>query len=348
MKAILGWCLTALLFGGAEQEPAAAVRPVVVAEVRKARPLVRRYAVSLVSRSTVSLSFPVTGKLAVRQVAKDSDVRQGDVLAELDAEGFRQRLAKARYEASRSESSYRRLTSVPRGVSQESVSKAEADMLVAAADLRIAEKDLADTRITAPFDGIVVQTAGDVGQVIPAGTMVTRLHSHAVNVRFFVPERMIARADWRKRLDVPGIEVEVAAWPDVRLPARFAEIELTTDSGGQVYSADYAIDTPPGVNFFNGMSATLFMPETTAADEPAFDVPADALCRDADGEPSVWLVVPAPDGRGRCHRRTVRVLENDFDRAVVTGELADGDLVAVLGSAWLFENREVLPVKERP
>lgn len=323
----------------------AAPRRVVVTDVTPAQVTARRFAVHLASRDTVSLSFPMTGKLGIRQARKDSEVKKGQILAQLEQEEFLQKVAKARSTFQRADESYQRMKAVPKGVSKDQLSAAESAQKVAAAELRIAEKNLADATIVAPFDGVVVATDGDPGQVIPGGSMVTRLHSHTVNVKLNVPETMICRADWKSRLSGPGIEVEVAACPGLRLPARFDTIDLTANNGAQVYLADYQIDTPPGYTFYEGMSATLYMPNAELKQKSLVDVPFDALCRRADGTSYVWAVVRGKDGRCTAVRRDVQVIHRNCTTAAVSGNLAVGEQVVILGTACLGEGVEISPVK---
>lgn len=325
----------------------AAPKRVVVSDVKSAHTLVRKFAVTLSSRSTIAMNFPMTGKLGKRNVSTDQEVRKGDVLAELEQDEFVQRVEKARIAAERAEATFRRMSAVTKGISEESRSQAEADMKAAAAELRIAEKTLADTKLFAPFDGVVVKTDGDVGQVIPGGTTVTRIHSKEVNVKLNVPERLIARDGWKERLSSPDIKVEVAACPGMLLPARFNDIDLISSTGTQTFEASYKIDTPPGYSFYEGMSATLYMPSFDPELKDMVDVPFDAVCRDADGSAYVWEAVREADGACRAHRRPVEIRHRNFSTVSVTGGPAEGGKVVMLGVSQIGEGMEIDPVKAK-
>jgi len=323
-----------------------APRRVVVTSVVPSRVCNRSYAVRIESRDTVKLSFPATGKFAVRQGKKDMFVKKGDVLAELELEDFRQRLAKAQSAAIRATASLERMKNVPRGVSKEQLSQAESDKLVADAELRIAEKALADAKIVAPFDGIIVKTDGDPGQVIPGGTPVTWLHSRAVNVKLNVPERMICQTNWQERLRNADVKVEVASCPGMLIPAQFADIDLLSTTGNQVYKAGFKFETPPGYNFYEGMAATLHMPEPAPDGRPLFDVSSDALCRTSTGEAYVWVIVRGTDGVCRVARRPVNIVWRNLDYVAVTGDIAVGDEVVTLGCAYLTDDMPVTPMQK--
>jgi len=346
MNTSLRYLVSSVLFITLAASADAAPRRVVVDDVLPAKTQVRRFTVNLSSRDTISMSFPVTGKLGVRQAKKDTEVHKGDILAELEPELFQQKREKAKIEADRAEASYRRMASVQKGVSEESRSKAEADMKAAQAELRIAEKDLIDTKLIAPFDGVVVQTHGDIGQVIPSGDMVTRIHSKAVNVKLNVPERMICRDGWKERLQNKDIRVEVAACPGILLPARFVDIDLRSENKAQTFCAAYQIDTPPGYTFYEGMSATLYMPVSDPEDLEMVDVPFDAIRRTPDGKAFVWEAVTESDGRCRARRREVVIRHRNCALVSVTGNLKPGAKIAELGAALLAEGMEIDPVEE--
>lgn len=97
---------------------------------------------------------------------------------------------------------------------------AEAALNSAARGVERAERDLARTRITAPYAGIVRSESVDVGQFIARGTEVARLYAtDAVEVRLPIADEQLAF------LDLPlGTRGELAAdeAPVVTLSARFA------------------------------------------------------------------------------------------------------------------------------
>jgi len=282
----------------------------------------------------------------VRQGKKDMFVKKGDVLAELELEEFRQRLAKAQSSAVRATATLDRMKNVPRGVSKEQISQAESDKLVADAELRIAEKALADAKIVAPFDGIVVKTDGDVGQVISGGTPVTWLHSRAANVKLYAPERMICQTNWQERLRKADVKVEVSACPGLLIPAQFVDIDLLSTTGNQVYKAGFKFDTPEGYNFYEGMAATLYMPEPAPDGKPLYDVSSDAICRTSTDEPYIWVIVRGTDGVCRVARRNVNIVWRNLDFVAVTGDIAVGDEVVTLGCAYLTDNMPVTPMQK--
>lgn len=319
-------------------------RRVVVGEVSPARAIERRFAVTVSSKDAVSLSFPMSGRIAAFKVRKDMEVVKDQPLVELDSEELNQRILKARSAAAHAEESFERMKKVPRGVSADELSRAESQMAAARAELKIAEKALSDSVIRAPFSGIIVKTSGSVGQVISGGTPVIWVHSKAVMVSLFVPERYICRDDWQQRLAVPGVEVEVAACPGLRLPARFSSIDLVTDNKTQSYKAGYHIDTPKGYNFYEGMSATLFMPVMPTDGEcgKLLEVPSDAICRHADGTAYVWLIAGGA-GKWRASRCPVEIVTRNCTSVIIRGELAAGDKVAVLGNVFLTDGMQVEP-----
>lgn len=115
-----------------------------------------------------------------------TEVKAGDVLAELDTPELNQELAKARADLVQSESAYKlarstaeRWVELRRGaiISEQELSEKQSDMAVKSAAVESARagigrlEDLVGfAKITAPFDGVVNSRHVDVGDLVSAGT----------------------------------------------------------------------------------------------------------------------------------------------------------------------------------
>ena len=102
----------------------------------------------------VDLSFEVSGKVLERAVFVGDTVDASQVVARLDDRDYRNDLAKAEAEEERAQAQLDRIEQAAQtgAVSQQDVTNARADINLAKAEVRIAQKALDDTVITAPFD----------------------------------------------------------------------------------------------------------------------------------------------------------------------------------------------------
>ena len=119
--------------------------------------------------------------------------------------------------------------------------------------IRLADEQLARTRLVAPFDGLVV--SGDMTQSIGAPVR-----------RGDVLFEMAPLDDYRVELMVPESQIAdlregdrgallVAALPDVALPITLRRVTPVADAkdGAMVFRADASLDTPPGPRLRPGM-----------------------------------------------------------------------------------------------
>lgn len=190
---MLAACLAAC--GGEEAEPAQQAdeaHPVVfepAAEV--VLPRVGSAPAEVLSSNESELSADISAR--VEAVVEDvgSTVEEGELLLRLDDRDYRLALeqagaraaaAQARLDLANSRLSRARELLAERFVSEDEVQALQAERDSAAAELRgaradraVAERNVAKTRITAPFDGAVVERFAQVGTLAAAGTPLLRM-----------------------------------------------------------------------------------------------------------------------------------------------------------------------------
>jgi membrane fusion protein (multidrug efflux system) len=125
-----------------------------------------------------------------------SEVRAGELLAQLDDLQPAAELARAEALLAQSSASYERVRKVveQKAAAEQDLDDAAAALKVAEANLAVAQARLAKTRITAPFDGIVGTRRVSKGTFLRAGQAITELANiDQIRVHFSVPERFLAR-----------------------------------------------------------------------------------------------------------------------------------------------------------
>lgn len=152
--------------------------------VKAGQPLFQVDRVNLENRVAIAKDDRAVAKAAREEaLAAQAEAEASHLKAKTDAERFR-RL----YEASRSvtkdawEKAELQLRVAAAGLARAkaAVATADAKILQAETSLRIAEKNLADSRVPAPFDGIVTAKLRDRGDFVDAGTPIFRMDNPAV------------------------------------------------------------------------------------------------------------------------------------------------------------------------
>ena len=137
------------------------IRPVRAVQVGKDTSLaIRPYPGRAAATEEVDLGFEVAGTVIERPVDKGDWVKKGQLLAKLDPRDFANDLKAARAERDRAKAYFDRISiAVKSGaVSKQDLTDAQARLDVASAQVRIKQKQLDDSEIIAPFDGIIGST----------------------------------------------------------------------------------------------------------------------------------------------------------------------------------------------
>lgn len=296
-------------------------------------------------RISASLGFSTMGRLLSTNVAVGDSVRQGDVLATIEANALTlsAESARADWRAAQvqleniSATHARQLELLDRGIAPQSALDMSAAALETAsarvealrAAVAQAEDQLANATLIAPFDGVVVAVVGEVGQIVaPGSSVVTLARPDLRDAVIDLPERMIA--------DVPAdteftLRLEVA--PEVVAVGRVRDIAPSADPATRLFRVRIGLDSAePSFRFGTTVSAEL----ATGRSSTAVNIPASAIL-DIDGSTSVWVV----GDNDTVAPRVVTLLDEADGRAIVTGGLAAGEIVVTAGASLLTEGQSV-------
>ncbi|MGM0831875.1 MAG: efflux RND transporter periplasmic adaptor subunit [Pseudomonadota bacterium] len=119
----------------------------------------------------------VTGYVAEKPVAQGETVSQGDTLLVLDNDALPQRLQQARDELALAEAEYAGAQNLRRRelISQPELLRLQGALSASAAQVAQLEKQLNDTRPTAPFEGVLDRVQVELGDLLQPGEEWARL-----------------------------------------------------------------------------------------------------------------------------------------------------------------------------
>ncbi|MGJ0516562.1 MAG: efflux RND transporter periplasmic adaptor subunit [Methylomicrobium sp.] len=281
----------------------------------------------------VDLAFQVSGTVIELPVKEGQMVKKGMLVARLDPRDYETNLRNAEGMLAKAEAGlayaiaeHKRYVNVKAAdagaVSDSMVSLKQAAEKVERANLQSAKasvtaaKDqLAYTRLTAPFDGIIARKYIDNYQEVQAKQAILSLQNvKDVEVLIDVPELMIAPI----RKTKPRFYAEFAADSSRRFDLKVKEFATQADSVTQTYRVVLAMPAPAGIRILPGMTVNVsieFTEDVAAGGEIL--IPAIAVFADNAGKAQVWVVDP----KTRQVRR----------RAVTTGDLSGTDLIRIMG-----------------
>jgi RND family efflux transporter MFP subunit len=287
------------------------------------------------------LAFSVPGRIVEFPAEEGETLSAGALIARLDPASFETRLSAARAEFDKARTDYRRVLEV--WEKSKAVAKAEVDqkrtaMEVARSSFAAAKQDAEDTRLTAPFDGVVARRHVENFQNVQAKEPVVSLQNvDQLEIVIHVPER-IMRSEPRRAAgyaqfnDVPGR----------RFPVSLKSYSTEADPQTQTYEVVLGLARPQDVTILPGMSAEVLpgdAPDSAAPSRVA--IPLKAVAAGPDGTPRVWVVDPDTD---RVASRVVSVGTVQGSDIIVLDGLQIGERIVTAGLGHLREGLWVRPL----
>lgn len=253
----------------------------------------------LVSRNRSTIGAKVAGRLEKIFVEEGSRVKTGELLAELDSKDYQARRNEARAnlaDAKRELERQKNLLTSGAGT-QQKVDEQQTRLEVFAAQLDLAEVNLENTKVYAPFDGVILQKQAEIGEMVSPGVVSGAVSSGAIAL--LGSDEIEAEADVNEsnlaKISV-GQEAEIVldAFPDKRLRGRVRLIEPKADRQKAVVQARISIlDKDESLRPDMGAKATFLAPGKSAAaakSEEAFVlVPSEAVIP-SDGGKAVFVI----------------------------------------------------------
>ena len=247
---------------------------------------------TLSALKTVQVGSQVSGIISNLYADFNSNVKKGQLLAELDPSTLQaqvdQRRAdvdKANVDYLNSKRTFDRAKNLLENqfISQQeydtddaAVQSAEASLKLAQASLRQAENNLSYTKIVSPVNGTVVARDYDIGQTVAASFQAPTLFTIAQDLTLMQVSTNIDEADIGKiRLDEEAT-FTVDAFPDETFRGKISQIRLASQVVQSVVTYPVLIDVRnPDLKLKPGMTANVVIPVETKQD--VLKVPNAAL-----------------------------------------------------------------------
>lgn len=315
---------------------------------------VRRFSGVSRAAETTALSFPTAGTVKTLKVRVGDRVAQGATLAALDPKPFELDVRAATAEVKKAESDL----SVKQGelrrnqelfkkgwVSAAALEKYQAafeaatsTLEYARARLGLAERNLGNTTLRAPYAGTVAAQRVERFQDVQAGQVIVELNStEGLVVSFSVPETGIDRIRLGQQ-----VSVGFSALGGARLEARVTEID-TAASAGNAYTVEASLSSPPAA-LRPGMTAEIAITQAAKGPDAGYFVPLSAI---APGDKTHVGAVFKYDAEAGIVRRTPIRARGVRDNLIIVQEgVAPGDVVAAAGVSFLMDGQRVRPLQD--
>lgn len=321
-----------------DDEPAA-VRPVKLITVEAASAIESRTYPAVIEAATFrALSFQVSGLIEKLPVKEGSEIKQGDVIAQLDLRDFQSRLNSVQSQYNNAKEDYERALRLDasNAIAKSTVDQRLSQYEVAEAQLEMATKALEDTVLRAPIDGVITKLNVDELQNVQAGTaIVSMIGSDGMQALVNVPANLISRVNQRKDRSA---FVTLDSLPGVQLPAKFNEATLEADASSQTFQIAFLFTPTEDVLVLPGMTASVTLSSSSLSDmSHSTAVPLAAILVEGDTN-FIWLV---DESTMTVSKQPVEVSESIGEKLEVTAGLKPGDVIVGAGAHYLSEEMQV-------
>lgn len=287
------------------------------------------------------LTFNVPGQVIELPAEEGQLIEKGELVARLDDANYRIQMRSSLAQYNKARTDYRRVEQLwqrSQAVAKAEVDKQRTAMDVAQADYALAKKDFDDTRLVAPFSGVVTKRyVENFSNVQDKEAIVSLQDLNNLEIVINVPERVVRNTP--KQL--AGYAV-FADQPELLLPVTLKTFSSDSDKQTQSYEVVVALEPGYELKILPGMSVDI-VPKQILEGLGAglVKVPLQAIYSSADNSTGVWRVNPETS---RVTLQAVELGEVLGSDVVVTKGLVGGEQIVTAGVSQLREAMLVRPL----
>ena len=284
--------------------------------------------------SEVKLSFRVAGPIRAVLPEVGAFVKKGELIAEIDPRDYEIQLSATEAEYNQVKEEAERVVELyKRGsVPANDYDKAVSGLKQITAKYNAHKNALADTRLTAPFDGYIQKKYYDSHETVAAGYPVMSM----INSNYFDVDIDIPSSDFVRQGLFKSFSCTIDVFPGQVFPLELIEITRKANLN-QLYRMRLRLKPVPGVDIAAGMSVNVTI-EYNPNEEALTVIPLSAMFEE-NGASAVWVYNP------KTQSVTKRVIQ--LNKLLKTGELivseglAAGEIVVSAGVHSLKEGMSV-------
>jgi RND family efflux transporter MFP subunit len=314
---------------------------------------IAKYSGIVAAVESSGLSFQIRGQVLSVEADIGDSVKKGQVLAVLDPEPYQldvdaaeAELVTAKDKVSKAEAEYERQKRLfEQGAGSErlvEVSEFEYKSALSTVELQTARldqanRDLRNTTLPSPYDGVIAWRSVEPNEEVPAGQKILEINAAgALEVQLAIPETSVDQL----RID-DTVEITFPTLPDETATGRISYI-----GGAAVQANAFPVKVEligPNEAVKPGMTAEASLMLRDENSEPGFLIPNQALL--PAPEPNRGFVFVFDPDTSTAIKTPVRTSGAGQNRVIVNEGLEAGDVIAVAGVSFLADGMEVTLTK---
>ncbi len=283
-------------------------------------------------RKTVKLGFLVAGRVNYIAVHEGDTLQAGQLLASLDPESYKIAKEMADANLAQAQDEFHRLSMMHEreSVADGDFSKISNTLKLARAQQRLQSKNLSDTKLYSPINGVLLKRGAEVGEIAGVGLPLFAVSDiGVVHVSAAVPESDLRQVKIGSLASVSVSSAEAA------FTGKVVEIGSLAEPATRSFSVKIDVNNP-GFILRPGMTAEVKIMSGQKKDVLA--VPVEAVLRDLDNTSYIFI---ADQSRKQAFKRKIslgRMMGNNIE---VTSGVASDEWVIVGGQHKLNDGSAI-------
>jgi len=290
------------------------------------------------ARDEMRLSFKTGGIIRRIAVQEGQQVKQGQILAELELTEINAQYQQAQQVADKAARDLERgeRLSVDQVISLEALQNLRTQAAVTAAARDAARFNLGLSTIVAPRDGVILRQLAEERELVPPGQPVIMLGSSERGhvVRAAISDRDLVRINVGDQA-----EVRLDAYPGKVFTGKLHEVSAAADPRTGLFPIEVHFEAPVDTKLATGFIAKLQITPAAASAANVTYIPIAALV-EGDGNKAQVFVVDGDVAR----KREVQVAFIDGDAVALSSGLAIGTTLVTEGALYLIDGERISPV----
>jgi RND family efflux transporter MFP subunit len=277
---------------------------------------------------TIKLGFIVAGRINFMARDEGESVYKGQLLSGLDPTSYSIAKELADIQVKQVEDEYERLKLMfdNRSLSESDFVKITTGLQQAKAQQKLHEKNLAETKLYSPVNGVLLKKLAEVGEITGVGIPVLVVSEiNKVKINAFVPENELHKIKI-------GQKARVSVSPlDTVYEGSIIEVGSAADPASRSFPVKIELDNP-GLLMRPGMIAEISA--ESDLNQEIMTIPAGAILHDYNNQSYVFVVDTV---KNLAFRRNVNPGKIYNDRIEIASGLNDGEIIVTGGQHNLID-----------
>ncbi len=295
------------------------------------------------------LAFRVNGQIINLTVRAGQDLKQGDLIAELDTAKYQNTFndRRAKYELARTKYQRQQTLFKQKHIAESRLDEARSNFQAAEAAYKLAQDNLNYTKLRAPYNGLISRIDVDAFQNVQAKESIGVFQgTKEINIIFNVPESLFLQLN-RNNTNDGHVIVHFNSLPDRAFDAWYKEHETVPDAATRSYKVTVSMPRPTDLSVFPGMSVnvTVNLSALFGRDTSGVLIPLEAVFNQG-GKNWVWQL--NEENTAQKVEVEVEVAGIEDNNIRILSGLMENDRVIAVGVSHVIAGQKVRPmIKER-